>query len=135
MPGKTLPYSNSITFDKEECTDYKLNNLSNYLHEYFNNDYKEIMFSTTPSICSFEIILFILKQQDINVSLEELKNKLIENYTTYYDNYEDKILDILHNETKITFSNEIRNKLKINDMITRSQYYMTFLDMFLLLML
>lgn len=133
-PNKTISYSNVFNLDKKNIQLYEVIKVSKYLSEYFKDDHKEIVFSTVPSISSFGIIQFILNNEEINISLEELKNKLVSNYNMYYEGYEDTILNILYNEKKETFIKEIRkNQLKINDMIMTTEYNLTFLDILLLL--
>ena len=134
MPNKTLPYSNNVTFNKDLCKPYELTSLSNRLTKYFSSEYQELTFMKTMGTCSFNILLFILKQEDIIVSLEDLKNILITNYNNYYEAYEETILDILRDETKNKYVEDIKsNKIKMHDMIIHCEYYITELDMFFIL--
>ena len=131
MPNKTLPYSNNVSFNKDLCKPYELTSLTENLTEYFSSEYHELTFMKTLGACSFNIIFFILKQEDIIISLEDLKNILITNYNKYYQEYEESMLNILTDETKHKYVKDIKsNKIKIHDMIIHGEYYVTELDIF-----
>ena len=82
--------------------------------------------------CSFEIILEILKNNDIDESLESLKIVLAMEYENY-ELYKLNIGDIWKLEGKILFSEKLlMGEANLETIIMSSDYYLTNLDFYIL---
>jgi hypothetical protein len=93
----------------------------------------QLMFDITNNICSFQIILMLIKYHTKNNSLVilDLKNKLIQLYSKH-PNTETLYYILLKNNKKSSMQKVIDGLIKMEDYITSDEYYVTFLDIYLL---
>jgi hypothetical protein len=84
--------------------------------------------------CSYFPILFIYNTvYDIQMTVEQLKSVLIEEYKTFLGTYEKKILNILRMQGKLDMINDILNdKYSLETAISSEVYYLTNLDYWIL---
>ena len=84
--------------------------------------------------CSFEILLSILnKMGKSDMDINKLKKILYEQYSTVYNQYLNKIKDILLNEGKRFYIYQIYGKkLSLSDYIMSENYFLSFMDIWVL---
>jgi hypothetical protein len=96
----------------------------------FPSSFKEIEYGK----CSFEIIVDLLeKHNGTKITVSQIKDDLAEEYETkYLEKFKDKVLDILIDEGK-TSGQQVRNgTVNFSDWIQTEEYYLTPLDMWVL---
>jgi hypothetical protein len=103
------------------------------IHTNFKTMVYQLMFDITNNICSFQIILMLIKYHTKNNSLVilDLKNKLIQLYSKH-PNTETLYYILLKNNKKSSMQKVIDGLIKMEDYITSDEYYVTFLDIYLL---
>lgn len=142
-PSISVAYSNEIDRllkgdviekrDEITCNIEKTTGVGGKLKKFFPKDTIELIFGTTPEICSFGVIETIINDnaKEIIVNKMKLKEDLIDEYEKYKD-YLYEIIDILVKQGK-TFANQvIVGQLNIQDMIMSDNYYATNLDIWIL---
>jgi hypothetical protein len=79
------------------------------------------------------IIDILEKTNDMKKTVSEIRADLLEEYVKYLQNYKDAITDILINEGKKSLiSDFIADKLTMEDIIYSDEYFLTNLDLWLL---
>lgn len=133
QPLITVPYSEKINVEKCAIKTSKVS--GKYITKIFSKDYSIMNFgdskkeSRTP-VCSFEMIMTILKNEGKEMSKRDIQQILAEKYSEYP---RDVILKILFNEGKEQWVKMIRGeKLELNEFIYSEHYYLTFLDLWML---
>ena len=103
------------------------------IHTNFKTMVYQLMFDITNNVCSFQIILMLIKYHTKNDSLLilDLKNKLIQLYTKH-PNIETLYYILLKNNKKSNMQKVIDGIIKMEDYITSDEYYVTFIDIYLL---
>ena len=103
------------------------------IHANFKTTVYQLMFDITNNVCSFQIILMLIKYHTKNDSLAilDLKNKLIQLYTKHPNN-ETLYYILLKNNKKSNMQKVIDGLIKMEDYITSDEYYVTFMDIYLL---
>ena len=94
----------------------------------------ELSFNNEPTICSFDIILTLIKAtgKDNIITKVELKEILVTEYKKYDENI-DKILDILVSQGKRFMTKKIKKgEITLENMIMSTEYYATNLDIWIL---
>lgn len=142
-PSVSVAYSNEIDMllkghenekrDEIVCNIEKTTNVGGKLKKFFPKDTIELIFGTTPEVCSFGVIEAIINDdaKEILVNKMKLKHDLIEEYEKYKD-YLYEILDILVKQGKSFASQVIVGQITIQDMIMSDNYYATNLDIWVL---
>jgi hypothetical protein len=115
------------------------------MKEYIANKYwaavfpinsKEQVYLSTPAACSFNAILTLIKQQneaDKELTQNELKEVLFEEYKKLYTKYGQQLIQILRAQGKKILAGQITKKqLSLGDMIMSEDYYATILDVWIL---
>jgi len=108
-----------------------------YLNKCFPKGYKEIEYDGVPQ-CSLLLIIDILKKiKDITVTIEQVKDVLIEEYsklTEHYLNKDriDKIVDVLKEEGQFDV-NETPDKINFERMIINDDFFAVNFDLWILL--
>lgn len=118
---------------KEELKEVIGNNQSKW-KQIFPNDSKEIVYHCSNS-CTYNLFQMIYQahlQQDITIN--DIKLKLIELYNQYSVNYKSKIHDILRkqNGKSSMIKKVMLNKLSLEDLIMSEEYYLTTFDIWVL---
>ena len=148
-PIKTQNYSNVESFgqfiqpdieaiNKAECIDATKDVIENdYWRKVFPLNSKETRYKSNPLTCSFNAILTIIKDADEltrELTKNDLKEILVEEYERYYAKYDKLILNILKAQGKKLLANQIMEKqLTLTNMIMSEDYYATNLDVWILI--
>ncbi len=148
-PIKTQNYSNVESFkqfiqpdieaiNKAECIDATKDVIENdYWRKVFPLNSKETRYKSNPLTCSFNAILTIIKDDNEltrELTKNDLKEILVEEYERYYAKYDKLILNILKAQGKKLLANQIMEKqLTLTNMIMSEDYYATNLDVWILI--
>ncbi len=104
---------------------------SHYWKPIFPEDSIEIIFHDKPAICTFDIILIILKNSKL--SKYDLKEILVEEYLQYYSEYKFEIIQALKMQGKNKISKKLINyQSTLQNIIMSEDYYTTNMDIWLL---
>ena len=104
---------------------------SPYWKPIFPEDSIEIIFHDKPAICTFDIILIILKNSKL--SKYDLKEILIEEYLQYYSDYKFEIIQALKMQGKHKIAKKlIYYESTLPNLIMSEDYYVTNMDIWLL---
>ena len=97
----------------------------------FPSSFKEIEYGN----CSFEIIIDLLeKHNGTKKTVSQIKDDLAQEYETkYLKNFRDKVIDILISEGKIGGQQVQNGTVNFSDWIHTDEYYLTPLDMWVLI--
>ena len=136
IPSKSIPYSNTINVNNLKTPATKCESTSKRIissekwNTYFPSDYHEIAYGKSVN-CSFDFAIHVIKNMtDVTLSKAEIKIQLIEEYSKYTGEYEEKIRFILKLEGKPLAMN---TNLSIWTIIQEAGYFLTALDLWLLL--
>jgi len=148
QPITAQKYSNVETFEsfnqpanltEDQCSTaiIKKDHISSdYWRKVFAPNYKEVIFQSSPKICSFNAFLTILKDFSADytdLTRNALKEVLLEEYLKIFETYKRNILNIFKAQGKKILANQIIEKqLSLGDMIISEDYYATNLDIWLL---
>ena len=138
VQGKSLTYSNKIGELKERTEVCKLDkhkHVSPKWKNVFPRGSKTISYGIIPRICTFSLIRTIIRQNDpgIEITNSELKEVLLEEYNELVKENKSELLQILGAEGKINDAREVRRQqMTMDGMIMNSEYYMTNLDLWIL---
>lgn len=142
-PSVSVAYSNEIDMllkghavenkDEVACNVEKTSGVGGKLKKFFPKNTIELIFGTTPELCSFGLIETIINDnaKENLVNKMKLKQDLIEEYQKYKD-YLYEIVDILVKQGKTFASQVIVGQITIQDMIMSDNYYATNLDVWIL---
>ena len=104
---------------------------SPYWKPIFPENSIEVIFHDKPALCTFDIILVILK--NTNLTNNDLKEILVEEYASYYTDYKFEIIEALKLQGKHKISKQLINKTTtLANLIMSEDYYATNLDLWLL---
>lgn len=104
---------------------------SPYWKPIFPENSIEVIFHDKPALCTFDIILVILK--NTNLTKNDLKEILVEEYLLYYTDYKFEIIEALKLQGKHKISKQLINKTTtLANIIMSEDYYATNLDLWLL---
>ena len=116
-------------------TSIKLNNTSSsFWAKCFPKKFKEKIYKSSIN-CTFNTVIDIIYQfNNIQLSVNKIKNDLYEEYLKFIEERESKVLDILIIEGKKNLGEQVKvNNLSFMDFIFNENYYLTPLDMWILL--
>ena len=151
-PANTQTYSSEISISQQndmdvivpgksalgECIKEELDgvigNSQSKWKQIFPNDSNETIYQCSH-VCSYYLIQMIYqKHYNKEITLGELKKKLIKLYQQYESNNKSKVYDILRKQNgKLSMIKKvIQNKLTMEDLIMSEDYYLTTLDMWIL---
>jgi hypothetical protein len=138
-PLITQTYTNIIKSIEQvtevECDKPSIRKLNKWKKPFPLNS-QVLVFPNSPPQCSFDLILTLVRyhnSSNANISKNELKEVLLDEYIKYYSEYSEKLIDTLIAEGKINLSELIlSNRLSIDNMIMNAEYYITNLDLWLL---
>jgi hypothetical protein len=135
-------YSNVDSYEKkeennEQCNvEIKEHIISKYWNAFFPANSKEYVYAVAPAACSFKAILTIIQDADANqkdLTINSLKEILLNEYLKIYDKYGSQILKILRAQGKKILAGQIEKKqISLSAMIMSEEYYATNLDIWLL---
>jgi hypothetical protein len=104
---------------------------SPYWKPIFPENSIEVIFHDKPVLCTFDIILVILKNSKLTKN--DLKEILVEEYLLYYTDYKFEIIEYLKLQGKNKISKQLINKTTtLANLIMSEDYYATNLDLWLL---
>jgi len=103
----------------------------------FPSTFMELVFPNNPPLCSFDLILTLIKRDDPTgakqLTREELRETLLNEYLTFLPDYSREILRILASQGKNSMIKQVQlGRVKLGDMIMSQDYYATNMDMWLL---
>ena len=100
---------------------------------FFPENYKEVEYSKY-NYCTFHFIIDLIEKHTGNkITINQVKNELIEEYKKYLDKHYDKIIDILILEGKKTLGDQVHaGTLTFSNFIYTDNYFLTTLDLWLL---
>jgi hypothetical protein len=140
-PIKSKTYSNRININeltKKEipihCVAVSEKEISSLLwKKCFPESYGEYSYERNNT-CNFQVIIDIVeKTNEMKKTVAEIRADLLEEYVKYLRNYKDAIVDILINEGKKQLISEFTTgKLSMEDIIYSDEYFLTNLDIWLL---
>ena len=101
----------------------------------FKEGYQKIVFSSSNSSCSFDIMLTIVNNTiaSQNTDINSIKYKLIEKYQELFIKYPAEIVNMFDYYGYITVSKQLANsEINIENIIMNEDYYITNFDMILI---
>ena len=107
--------------------------MSNIWRKCFPENYTEIEYSKF-NFCTFNFIIDLIERKtNKNLSINQIKNELFEEYKKYIGENVDKITDILILEGKKTLGDQVKaGSLTFSNFIYTDNYFLTTLDLWLL---
>jgi len=143
QPIVAQKYSNSYNFEKTAEVDETDQTCKVKRKEYIASKHwqaafplnsKEDVYLSTPTTCSFNAISVIIKNNErSDITINQLKEVLLDEYLKIYDNYGNQILKIFRAQGKKLLAGQIKEKkITLSDMIISEDYYATVLDIWLL---
>jgi hypothetical protein len=104
---------------------------STYWKPIFPENSIEIIFHDSPAICTFDMILIILKNSKL--TKHDLKEILVDEYMHYYSDYKFEIIHIMKMQGKHKIAKQlIYYKTTLPNIIMSEDYYATNMDIWLL---
>ena len=145
QPLKTQAYSMVMDMEKQEfnemkesetCGIPKKNIVSHKWRNAFPEGSIELEFINEPSKCTFELIFTLIKQsnpQNMDITIENLKEILVDEYLTLGEYYENNILQVLQSQGKNKFIKQVsKGQITLGNIIMQNEYYATNLDIWIL---
>ena len=152
-PAITQKYSSEIKLSQQEdsddiiddgkpqlgkCVKEELNevigNIQSKWKKIFPEDSKETIYNCSHT-CSYYLIQMIhLSYYEREITIPDIKQRLIHLYKKYIESHKSKVYDILRKQNgKSTMINKvIKNKITMEDLIISEDYYLTTFDMWIL---
>ena len=138
-PSMTQMYENTVMPLEDTCGIPKMYNsiTSGLWKNCFPIHFKELEYDKNIR-CTFQIMIDLIeKHTGTKLSINKIKNELMNEYKPYLDEYHDKIVDILIIEGKGLLGKEYQNMIKSKDIdfstfISDVNYFLTTLDLWLL---
>ena len=139
QPIITQTYDNTISpLDNNQreidCEKTEKNTISSSIWKScFPNNYGEIDYGKS-NVCSFSVIIDLIEKKTTKkYTINEIKNELYNEYKTYLDKHQDKIVDILILEGKKTLGDQVHaGALSFINLIYTDNYFLTTFDLWLL---
>jgi hypothetical protein len=127
--------------DKNYYCSFSINKITEGFSSNFRTAIHQLRYSFDNKICSFQLILIIIKyhnKEQINLTIEQLKNKLIDLYKNN-SNFDSLCIILLENNKK-KIMEQVINKTKnseekiraFEECVLSSEYYVTYIDIYLL---
>ena len=143
QPLESITYSSEIEADKKEneikdsieC-ERVVDDVAGVWRSVFPNDSLEFKYTNSPKICTFQVILDVIKNNDplnLGITKENLKEILAEEYNYLYEEHKKAIQDTLILQGKQKLIRMItEGQIKLYDLIVTNEYYLTDLDIWVL---
>ena len=112
-----------------------ITNTTNSLVMKFKEGYRNIVFSSNNSSCSFDIAITLVNNTiaSQNTDINNIKYKLIEKYQDLFIKYPSEIVNLFDYYGYITLSKQLANsEITIESIIMNESYYITNFDMILI---
>jgi hypothetical protein len=152
LPIKSQAYTNEEVFIKETksivegetkediiCKQKTKPTITGDWIKLFPKKSTEIIFSNEPAICSFDVILSLIKKDDPsneakqNMTKTQLKEILANEYQKLQDEYNFELLQILNSQGKTNISKQVGNGvITLTNAVMNNEYYATNLDIWIL---
>ena len=124
--------------DQNSDPNYKCDFYKNLIREGMRLNFKEPLyelgFHLNNKLCSFQLILSIIKHnntQNSNLTINDIKKKLVELYTKDV-NFEILCYILLKNNKKAILEKVIAKELSFEDLMYSTEYYITYIDIYML---
>jgi len=144
-PIITQNYENKINIDDAlnpthgeedgECVPISTGKISSNLWKNcFPENFDELLYDKTL-YCGFYMLIDIVnRKKNIQLSLSQIKNILLEEYVKYLISYENKVIDILIEEGKKTLGDQVKSgTLSFQNFIYTDSYFVTNFDIWLIM--
>ena len=147
-------YSNEVNLDDIEKDEYEMEGqdenilditdsgcsltkkqLIGYLQQRFPPKTFEIYYKTPQSICSYEIMMNIMKDYDpqfARLSIHDIKKQMVDVYRQYTEDIKILIILLIELNKKVVLERVLDNAISMDEMLLSDEYYLTYLDMILL---
>ena len=143
QPLKTQAYSMAMEMDtteavqdSAECAKPKKSQVSGKWRNAFPDGSVELAFANSPNLCTFELILTLIKHNDptnARLTKQDLKEVLVDEYMSIYEEHQDAILQVLNAQGKKNPAKQVMmGQVSLGNMIMSNDYYATNLDLWVL---
>ena len=96
----------------------------------------ELSFTNSPNICSFDIMLFIIKNNNPDLqklTKYNLKEELLNEYLLLFETFKSNVLQVLNSNGKKDLSKQVGiGQVSINNVVMSEDYYLTNLDIWII---
>jgi hypothetical protein len=96
----------------------------------------ELSFTNSPNICSFDIMLFIIKNNNPDLqklTKYNLKEELLNEYLLLFETFKSDVLQVLNSNGKKDLSKQVGiGQVTINNVVMSEDYYLTNLDIWII---
>ena len=141
-PLKTQMYDNLIEINDainpnniKECNKENIDKIkSTFWRKAFSSNYTEVSYFKS-NYCTFYFVSELIKKaNNMDLTTNDIKRVLIEEYSQYLNSYTDKILDILIIEGKKTLGDQVKaGVIPFDQFIWSDSYFITNLDLWIIL--
>jgi hypothetical protein len=143
-PQQTQEYNNLVDLNEEtklnsviepDCNTKTTNSIKSTIwKKVFPSNYLEVGYLKTNNCTFFFVSEIIKKTLNIVVSTLDIRKILIEEYSKYLKEYQEKILDILIVQGKRTLGNQVKSgEFNFNQFLLSEKYFITNLDLWIIL--
>lgn len=127
-----LRINNNTVHNDTECIDIVNNQVKNKWKAYIPKNISESIFKDNTH-CSYGVIQGILRFENNQTSIIEIKNILVRQYTKYESNYGVTIMSILSNQGKKDMMTLVKqNKKSMEEIILSDDYFISDLDIIMI---
>jgi hypothetical protein len=131
---KTKNISGSTNNLRECITKANPKITSNIWNKCFPASFNEIEYEKT-NMCGFYLLIDVIKYfyPEKNLSLQDIRGELLEEYNKFLPRYKNQIIDILISEGKKILGDQVKaNSLTFQDCIFMDSYFVTNLDLWMI---
>lgn len=135
QPQISQHYSNVITSQETDdntdniCVDKINPKISNKWKKHFSSELSEVIFKNNIE-CSYSVIQYITsKNNNSELTIQDIKNILVEQYEKYFEKYGSAILYALKKQGKQNMIIDVeQNKISLSNLILSEHYFISDLD-------
>ena len=143
-PQQTQEYNNLVDLNEDikvnnviepDCNTKTTNSIKSTIwKKVFPSNYLEVGYLKTNNCTFFFVSEIIKKTLNIILSTLDIRKILIEEYSKYLKEYQEKILDILIVQGKRTLGNQVKSgEFNFNQFLLSEKYFITNLDLWIIL--